>query len=393
MADGLTMDTSREFQILLTFMRQDSGRAAMTAAMQDQDIDWRRLLGIANRHRVLPDLTARLKAYAVDLVPANMLRELSACQAANEMRVRGMADDLARIANAFTAEKIPMLLVKGPALAVCLYGHPAARLFSDLDILVSPADCPRARDVLYALGLQDEAGARIAGDPANQRHHLFDFSHRQYGLELHWCLTTRNFPRALVVDGLFAHSRTVEIHGHTVLTLGERDTLAYLCLHGTQHYWSSLRYLLDFMTAGSLLPPVDLDEMLPAIRRQGLSRPFAIGCRLGQQLLGGDMPTRLRLPEPGHLERHAVRLASAYLSADAPWTKMTILDSLLYRSVTSENDRLGKARLLWRTMFTPTDADYRWIRLPAALHGLYPGFRLIRRLGKGLAAVAQLRLR
>ncbi len=217
-----------------------------------------------------------------------------------------------------------------------------------------------------------------------ERERHFAHPHHQYDIELHWCLTTREFPRALDTTGLFARSRKVLVHGQPLSTLSDTDIALHLCHHGTQHRWAKLRYLVDFSTALSLGDTSGWDALLKAAQEQGLYRPMLVAAHLCHEFLGSDLPEKAG--NLNSLERWAVKLARSNIIASSADSETEIV-GVIFMIVIAEKDRYQPLLHALKTMFTPTIHDYQWIKLPNSLRWLYPVLKPFRRAWKSLAVI------
>ena len=94
--------------------------------------------------------------------------------------------ELCRLLEAFAAADVPILLLKGAALAYSLYPEPWLRPREDTDLLVRSADARRASDVLASAGYRP--ALMQSGDfVTHQRLHVrSDRTGRRYACDLHW---------------------------------------------------------------------------------------------------------------------------------------------------------------------------------------------------------------
>jgi hypothetical protein len=135
------------------------------------------------------------------------------------------------------------LLLKGPAVAECYAGGARERAFTDLDIVVPPAQCERA---LAALGA---GGFRTVGDASRRallrriHFHLLLKPPAPWSMhvELHWRLLDRANLYRIDMDRVFDAARKARCGAANVLAPGATDTLLYLCLHLRKH--GALNYL------------------------------------------------------------------------------------------------------------------------------------------------------
>jgi len=148
--------------------------------------------------------------------------------------------DLAYALRALTDADVPVIVLKGAALAETVYPSIAHRPMGDADLLVRPEDRDQARAALEA------AGYRFLPEP-QQRFSPFDTEftgemafRRNDGplIELHWQLTPAEWLRRLIAldtEALWQDAQPLEIGGVQALHLSPPDTLLHLCLHLTAH--------------------------------------------------------------------------------------------------------------------------------------------------------------
>jgi len=135
---------------------------------------------------------------------------------------------------------VPVILLKGAALAKTIYPSIADRPMGDVDLLVYPADRDRARAALEAVGYRFVPERR-------QRFSPFDteftgemaFRHgEQFPMDLHWELTPNEWIRrlaALDIEAVWQEAVPLQLNQQQALQLSPCDTLLHLCLHLTAH--------------------------------------------------------------------------------------------------------------------------------------------------------------
>jgi len=118
---------------------------------------------------------------------APLLREAAAGEAAGNL---AHFETLDRIERRFESEHVPMVLLKGAAVAGSAYRDPSLRPMTDIDIWLKPDDMPRAAAALSALGFRGDPSPRKRPE-ALQRHSggelVFHHARREHGrVELHY---------------------------------------------------------------------------------------------------------------------------------------------------------------------------------------------------------------
>lgn len=152
-------------------------------------------------------------------------------------------NDLARALRSLRDAGVPVIVLKGAALAETIYPNIGHRPMGDADLLVRPQCMERARQTLEA------AGYRFLPEP-EERFKPFDtrftgemaFRRNEGALiELHWELTTSEWLRRLIIldiEALWRDAQPLELGGVRVLQLSPHDTLLHLCLHLATHNYA-----------------------------------------------------------------------------------------------------------------------------------------------------------
>lgn len=209
-------------------------------------IDWERLWAQGHLHEVLPLLTVTLRRLAAQVpIPAPWLERAQRRYYATMLRNTTLADELLRALAAFRQAGVAALPVKGLVLAETLYGSLALRPLGDLDILVQPADLPRARAALGELGFAqaDEPGYENAHHPYHDPPYYRKAVGGAICLELHWRLWASHFFQ-LETDALWRRAVPTQLHGATLSILSPEDTLLHLAIHRSRSALR-LRFVCD----------------------------------------------------------------------------------------------------------------------------------------------------
>ncbi len=145
---------------------------------------------------------------------------------------------LQQIDKEFANRKMPILIIKGPAVGYRYYKNPEERLFTDLDIFVENQNWEKSLITLKEMG----------GKPLNPK--------KWYGSEFRCVFTFNDFPveihRSLLVDrpldySFIKDSRPTMIPGlQWMKEPCAEDLFVYLCGHGAfQHLFDEIQWLYD----------------------------------------------------------------------------------------------------------------------------------------------------
>jgi len=382
-----TLPFAMEDRLILAALRLDTSRdSAMLEALR-QPVDWPSLRHRSIVHGVLPLVFARLAETAPGLVPAEMLDELRSIYDSHSRRVLRQTADLLKVARLFEDGGIPVISLKGPALAEQAFGDLASRCFADLDLLISPHDIARAQDILLGAGILFDAREK-APLPAGRllamkmkRHLAYRLSPQSTHIELHWQLGGYCYPWALPVAAFFARSEVRDIAGHPLRVLSREDLALHLCYHGAQHYWCKFSHLADFAFIMRQLDPSRWGGVLAAAREQRICRIFLTGLFLARRLLALPLPDEIaRLVEEERACLPLARLVHAVLTRHAG-EYPALPGQGKFRVLTSDSFR---PPLRWLAgeivpgIITPTKTDHQWLRLPRLLWGAYWLLRPVR---------------
>jgi Uncharacterised nucleotidyltransferase len=256
-------------------------------------IDWDDFLRVVRRQRVFGLVHDALRSAAIDC-PTAVAGELASRMQRTARWNLTLAAETNRLQRMLAAANIPVLVLKGVALAQLAYGSLRLKHSRDIDLLVPP-ECVEAalrlveRDA-YALVLP----AQELNEP--QRAALVRYGrevelvHRgsKVRIELQWRLVDN----PMLLQGINVHSPTQSVcigDGASVRTLAEEDLFAALCVHGAVHAWARLKWLADL---NALIAANDADLM--RLYRHAQDR--GAGLCAGQALLLCHRLFDLRLP-------------------------------------------------------------------------------------------------
>lgn len=224
-------------------MTQDVGRlVAVLSRKQDAardlgDPECDSLSTLAAAHDVAPLLGRRLRELEWHGGASSArLRETSRASAAKNLMLFA---DLAKIVVAAQTAGWPVIPLKGAFLAEAVYGDIALRPMADLDLLVKPADLPRAIETLRGLGYESEQPF----DPMAQQEGFQDMPpmRRPGGamVELHWTLVTPLCGARIdeaELESIWERSVPATIAGVSSRALAPEDLLLHLCMHASVHH-------------------------------------------------------------------------------------------------------------------------------------------------------------
>ncbi|MGB7927247.1 MAG: nucleotidyltransferase family protein [Terriglobales bacterium] len=380
-----------EFVCALAGAELTPARHERIANCDYQALDWSEVLRIAEHHGVLPLVAHNLiesggaeNAYGL---PPAIERSLRSAYEANLRRSLWFTAELARIMQHFQRRKLRALPYKGPVLAQALYHDQALRSFSDLDLLISPADFERAKRALVEIGYRPSAEL----SPADERFGLrtgyersFDSGAGRNLLELQWALLPHFYAVDLPVEDLFVRAGCTVLGGCEVPCLSPEDSLLAICLHAGKHLWTRLIWLADIAeTVRAQSPAQDIDYALLLSRASalGIARILGVSFWLVKNVLQAELPKSAE--EMVTVDPEVAVLGAEFAERLARGSGYDFESTEYFRLILKLRERRSdRWRYLWRLVWTPSAGDVAAVRLPEALFPLYRIVRMGRLMRK-----------
>jgi len=342
------------------------------------EVDVRKLLRSAERHRVVPLLDRGLGRVGSDAIPAacrTELRERHRAIVARNLQTTVAMDRLTR----FLAEKrIRAIPYKGLAISLQAYGDASARQFGDVDILVRAADYPEASRALESLGMQ------VCADWGWER--SFVDVERTVAVDLHRSITSPDFPVRFRFEELYRRRVPLATPTGEIESLVVEDALMVACIQVVKDGRARKCVLAKICDVAALLtnrPAMDWPAVLERSRRLGCRRIVGIGLSLADQLLAAPVPDVARR---AFMDDPHVATVAAPIVRDLfvePEHRDAEFDSRRYYFAARERwrDRVSPGVRRWlRRLLIPTERDRAVVRLPRALSFVYFAIRPLRLL-------------
>jgi hypothetical protein len=269
-------------------------------------IDWKLLVTLAGKHRLLPLLHRNLTVFCPEAMPTAVARSLAARVAANADTASTLRHETARLCHLLGAAGVAVFAFKGTPLAATAYGDISLRQSWDIDLLVAEPDVPRV-----AMLLADEGySAGSAFDRAQ------DFVHPVKGItvDVHWALTPWFFSLDVDARELLSRGRLVEVNGIPIPVPSDEDMLFILCLQTAKDCWERRQHLeylskaVDIAEFLRAMPDIAWSRVKDSARRSGCLRILHFGLAVASDLLAAPLPPDVRADVQA--DATAVRLAA-----------------------------------------------------------------------------------
>ncbi len=396
---------SPEWELILLAVQPhqhaDDVRALRTR--MENSLDWPRCRRMAAAHGVRALVHRRLTPWMQTIQVPDIWDQWTAECAAESRSNLARLVDLRRVLEAYDQKKIPVLVVKGPVLGVCLYGDIALRPFGDLDLVVPVEERERAMDCLEELGFIPQFHLTTSERTRfYRRYSEMNFTSAATGtlIDLHWELLSHRYRYAQILDGHWDRATAAQIGPVQLKTLSASDLFVFLLLHAAKHEWRCLGWLVDLAWLQAPRTPIVGDRSRPDQRqwdqlhwdgrcwdqlqsdaqRLGFGRIVTIGRRLGEKLFSnseiGCRNEATANDDPLVAEILAGMTPDVEVMEPAnhwPWQR------IYWRALDRPTDRL---RYGYDLLLAPTPLEWKTMPLPVGLTWLYPFVRVARLLAK-----------
>jgi len=213
-----------------------------------------------------------------------------------------MKHALGHILRATNSVHIPVICLRGQALAETLYQPASTRVYTDFDLLFHQEN---------SLVLKQTLGSQLMYAPPDKFPMMFkkgdliiDLHTEPLGIER---IQAWSHLTPLRADDFFAYAEEGEIAGEKALLIHPRVNLPYLCFHAMKHSFDRLIWLYDIALLAEKIEADQLwDEVLAGILEYKLERPCFYALSYVQRHLNAPVPDSLLnqiCPDMGWIER------------------------------------------------------------------------------------------
>jgi hypothetical protein len=368
-----------EDRLCLLLARGTFPPATQTQALDllDTPLRWDIVLDRASTHAIVPLVHRNLERLEFYRVPTAARERLAVLTRVNAFRNILLREDLRHTLEVLGGAGLPVIPLKGVALAASLYGDAALRVSSDLDILVPPDAVARAFDLLLADGYEP-------AEPYTVGRSEIDWllaSNMEYGfvrrrpelvtiLELHWDIAWRWQREGRAAEQIWKGAEPRVILGSRAWALSPEWEALYLMIHAARHRWQGLKWVVDIHEL-CVCCAVPWDAVFELATAFGWDEAVRVSLGLCETLFDTPIPERCAgTPLPTW-----VRVFPSMQPPGDIWA-----DALVPLQVLRRPDL--RLRYLARVLLLPTLADRRALRLPDALYALYYLLRPLRLCGR-----------
>lgn len=262
---------------LLSYRIVSSRNVSRVNQLISAEFNWTEFIRLMQAHRLCLPVWRNLE-YLKE-IPDDSSTRIKKLGCRSLLRGMKQTGQTIRLSLRFSERRIPVLFLKGACLSQTLYNAPAERQSSDIDLLISVSDFPRADRLLSGIGYTRvepafQMDAHAFKVYAGIRFHAAYRSLEGTRVELHWRLF--NIPRMFPIgfEELWKERQSVELSGNRVPVPGHCHNMVFLLIHGSKHAWERLFWLKDIADYVSLLKPEELERISNYARKYRLHHIF-----------------------------------------------------------------------------------------------------------------------
>jgi hypothetical protein len=348
-------------ELLLGCLRRALGTAPGGRAPELTDDQWESVAAEALRQRVGP-LTYR--STLGSSAPRHVVEKLRDVYILHAFRNRKILSEVARITAGLRMREVPVMLLKGAALAADVYDDPALRPMADVDVLVPPDRLHAAAESIAASGYKP-TDPRSIEQYVSWCHHISPYARDGVPkVEIHWTIERPNTRFAIDLDGLWRRARRVRIDGEVVSAPAPEDMVLHLALHTSYHHSFSraaLKTLCDICAViGTAGDRFDWRSFVAIANAAGAGPYIYCTLRLAAALLGCPVPANV-FGSLDHSDEDDAMFSAARHYVVTPPIELPVT----YEEMNEHSGLRGKVRVLREALFPSPRRMREMYDLPA----------------------------
>lgn len=230
-------DTERFIVACLCSRREQALPVEAKQLAQDGQISWKAVVERAREQRCAPLLYSMLQDE--DFVPSEIKQRLAEAYQAEALRNTVLLHRLQSLLVKMRQAGIPVLVLKGAALAESVYKNIALRPMSDVDILVQRTELEAALAILGAAGYARHRPEERPGMFAAFENEVMlgNLAAPELSLELHWSLLdSPHYQRVIDESWLWDTAVPFSLNGQEAHMLGPEAQVLHLSAHLLLHH-------------------------------------------------------------------------------------------------------------------------------------------------------------
>jgi hypothetical protein len=297
---NMSTSLSLETLLILACMRQNLDAECIQDLMK-RGPDWHAILRAVERWSLAPLMYASLRqAHSMSQVPDAVAERLRYHHRRQMVQWIDQREVLRATLQRFSEAGVPVIVLKGAALAALVYPSPALRPWRKVDLLVRTRDAARAEGLLKSMREGPPAAEAVAGPDSHpgiwhrRRRHVPPFEVCTHILTL-----DRPGDRLrgahITVEYLWERARPAEIESVATLVLSPEDLLVQIALdfEAANRFVGNARTLCDIgQTCERYIDAIDWRQVTAQASLYQTAKPLYYALRWARELVGAAVPSQ-----------------------------------------------------------------------------------------------------
>lgn len=265
---------------------------------KNSTVNWVEKLDQANKLGVGSILYYRMKQKAELLkVPKAIMDQCKTRLYWDQARNMKRFGRLQEVLRAFSRNEIPVVVLKGAALANLVYSHMGLRPMADVDLLVQEKDLLQVEQLLVSFGFQANEHSHSKEWYRKNHHHVVPYFSPDGSLviEVHRRLICLDAPVDIPNHELWERSCPADITKTSCRVLSPEDLLIHLSLHlAVDAYIGKLRVMYDLAeTIEVYQQEIAWDILLDLAQGYQISKYLYYAFEMAKETVNADVPARV----------------------------------------------------------------------------------------------------
>ena len=295
MGSGASTRLTLESRLLLAFLRTDLDPCGIRELVE-RGPDWEAFMRKSERLGLAPLIHSGLRRAAGSIeVPKPVKEHLRHLYNREAIASLSLREALGTVRERFQHAELPIVALKGVALAALVYSSSALRPMADIDLLVQRHDLGKADVILRDAGFQRRAPAvsdlSLWSDPPFAVQYVRPQGYPPIKIQRH--IVSDSMSALIPIDHLWERARSEQIGSAETLVLGWEDHLLHLALDASKRkrFIGQLRTLRDIGEVckryGGM---IDWKRLVARASDYQVSKYLYFSLLLARNLVAADVP-------------------------------------------------------------------------------------------------------
>ncbi len=214
------------------------------AVLLERDLDWQWIKDKSIVHGVVPLLDHTLGRNEFLNVPGEIRQWLRQVRMVNLIRNLRIRDEKDKLLSLLADNSITAVPFKGTDLAANVYGDISYRQVTDIDLFIRKNDALRVNKLLKRSGYIVSRNMNGESDPDVPFLGFYN-ADKKIHIDMQWEIYANSISFGYIKNDFWDRIIENSVNGQKRWQFADVDLFMLLCLHGTRHQWSHLKWLCD----------------------------------------------------------------------------------------------------------------------------------------------------